>query len=517
MRTEYGGFEEVGATAVDRKNFKRDLNCFIGEYDAEMIVQRLTNKKEYLWDFSFEYTVDSNGCLTGLFWADEVSKQNYLAFDDVISFDVTFKTNKYKMVFVPFTGIDNDFHNVNLGAGLIAKETTESYVWLLTCFLNAFGRQPKVVVTDQDAAMKAAIETVFTDSRHRLCMWHIMKKVEDKVGSTLCNDDTFKQCVCNIVRTDAIEPETFQKEWQEIIHDFGLLQNIWLETMFDLRSMWILAFYRDEHMSGLMRTTSRVFTHFHMTIEAQRYSHQKNDHDTSNTEPDFWIDSLLERHVAKLYTRAIFFNVQGEILASFDKCFSIIRDISAFGNGFFKGNYTKSHNNTNCDSISRVIINICKVLAKAHDEFSTSCSYSSNVNIDMANQVVHEIMFASECLCSRYFTNNEELIKIRDQLKGMIEKADESSKTSPVLKKKDMMASLLGYNQPSTSSVKLPPCIRNKGHGSHRRIKSKKEKAASRMGKRRRGCKVCGKIGHNIRTCKALVRPVVESAVSMDK
>lgn len=94
MRTEYGGFENVGATAVDCKNFKRDLKCFIGEYDAEMIVQRLSDKKEYLRDFSFEYTADANGCLTGLFWADEVSKMNFLTFGDVISFDATFKTNK---------------------------------------------------------------------------------------------------------------------------------------------------------------------------------------------------------------------------------------------------------------------------------------------------------------------------------------------------------------------------------------------------------------------------------------
>lgn len=86
------------------------------------------------------------------------------------------------MVFVPFTGIDNHFHNVNLGAGLIAKENVESYVWLLSCFLKAFGRQPKVVVTDQDPAIKQAVENVFTDSRHRLCMWHIMKKVSDKVS-----------------------------------------------------------------------------------------------------------------------------------------------------------------------------------------------------------------------------------------------------------------------------------------------------------------------------------------------
>ena len=85
------------------------------------------------------------------------------------------------MVFVPFTGIDNHCRNVTLGAGLLASESIESYKWLLQSFLNSFGKQPKVVVTDQDPAMKQAIEAVFDKSRHRLCIWHIMKKLADKV------------------------------------------------------------------------------------------------------------------------------------------------------------------------------------------------------------------------------------------------------------------------------------------------------------------------------------------------
>lgn len=184
----------------------------------------------------------------------------------------------------------------------------------------------------------------------------------------MCNDETFKRRVCNIVWTDSIEPDIFEKEWQDIINEFGLIQNVWLATMFDLRSMCIPAYYRDEHMTGLMRTTSRsesenqffgvisnsqltlveFFSHFDTAIEAQRYTHRKNDHDTRNTIPDFWTESNIERHAAELYTRAIFFDVQEEIYASFNKCFSVnvkeegeytrffIRDSEAFGKGFFE-------------------------------------------------------------------------------------------------------------------------------------------------------------------------------------
>ncbi|XP_076903004.1 protein FAR1-RELATED SEQUENCE 5-like [Bidens hawaiensis] len=113
MRTQYCGFEKVGATKDDCKNFKQGLNCYIGEYDAT----RLCAKKTFSSDYSFEYDVNDDLELIRMFWADETSKSNYIAFGDIISFYATFKTNKYKMVFVPFTAIDNHCHSVTVGVG----------------------------------------------------------------------------------------------------------------------------------------------------------------------------------------------------------------------------------------------------------------------------------------------------------------------------------------------------------------------------------------------------------------
>ncbi|XP_035829959.1 protein FAR1-RELATED SEQUENCE 5-like [Helianthus annuus] len=202
MRKRYGGFENVSATVDDCKNFRKRINSYIGEYDADML--------------------------------------NYIEFGDVISFDATFKTNRYKMVFVPFTGIDNHCRNVTVSAGLLASESIESYKWLLNSFLKSFGRQPNVVVTDQDPTMKQAIE---------------------EVGHELCNIDEFKRRMCDIVWTDSIEPEEFERQWKLVMIEFGLTENKWIDDMFGMRSMWIPAFYRHEPMSGLMRTTSRSESH----------------------------------------------------------------------------------------------------------------------------------------------------------------------------------------------------------------------------------------------------------------
>ena len=85
------------------------------------------------------------------------------------------------MILVPFTGIDNHNRCILFGAALLASESAKKYTWLLKRFKKIFGSAPKVVVTDQDPAMKIAIEEIFPDSRHRLCMWHIMQKLTGKV------------------------------------------------------------------------------------------------------------------------------------------------------------------------------------------------------------------------------------------------------------------------------------------------------------------------------------------------
>ncbi|XP_022003281.1 protein FAR1-RELATED SEQUENCE 5-like [Helianthus annuus] len=312
MRQRYGGFENVGATKDDFKNFRARIHSYIGEYDADMVINRLTDKKQFMVDYSFVHSVDENKQLIGLFWADGLCKRNYAEFGDVISFDATFKTNKYKMVFVPFTGIDNHCRNVTLGAGLLASESIESYKWLLQSFLDSFGKQPKVVVTDQDPAMKQAIEVVFDKSRHKLY---------------------FKRHMCDIVWTDSIAPETFEREWKLIMIEFVLTENKWVDDMFGMRSLWIPAFYHHEPMSRLMRTTSRsesenhffcqvansqltlveVFNHFDGAMDVQRFNHWKNDHISRNTTPDNWSETTLEEDAMKIYTRSIFADQQAEL------------------------------------------------------------------------------------------------------------------------------------------------------------------------------------------------------------
>ncbi|KAL9679734.1 hypothetical protein QQ045_017600 [Rhodiola kirilowii] len=116
-----GGFMNIGATITDYKNFKRDLKLYNGLNDAQMVVDNLSDKIKTCPGYSFEYFLDEEGILTRLFWADVISMRDNMIFGDVVSFDATYRMNKYNLVFVPFTGVDNQLRSVTLTAGLISK------------------------------------------------------------------------------------------------------------------------------------------------------------------------------------------------------------------------------------------------------------------------------------------------------------------------------------------------------------------------------------------------------------
>jgi hypothetical protein len=88
-----GSIKNVHGTALDFKNFKRDINCFIGDSDAQMLINKMENRKKYVPKFSFEYVVE-DAEFSSMFWADEVAKCNFQEFGDIISFDATYRTNK---------------------------------------------------------------------------------------------------------------------------------------------------------------------------------------------------------------------------------------------------------------------------------------------------------------------------------------------------------------------------------------------------------------------------------------
>ncbi|XP_074265633.1 protein FAR1-RELATED SEQUENCE 5-like [Silene latifolia] len=245
-------------TEVDFKNFVRDIKTYIGNFDAQMFVENLIGKKDTCSSFYLDFIVDENKCLAGVFWADPICIKNYMLFGEVLSADATYETNKYDMVFVPFTGVDHHKRCITFGAGLIGDESIECYTWLFKTFLEAMGGcQPRIIITDQDKSMKSVVPEVFKESTHRLCMWHIMKKLREKVSYQLFQDEDLKTRLNRCVWNNQHEPDEFEEQWGKIMTDYQLVEHEWFSDLYDLREQWIPAYFKDVSMSGLMRVTSK--------------------------------------------------------------------------------------------------------------------------------------------------------------------------------------------------------------------------------------------------------------------
>ncbi|PNX73244.1 hypothetical protein L195_g029143, partial [Trifolium pratense] len=100
-----------------------------------------------------------DGRMKSLFWTDGSSRSNYFCFGDVLTFDTTYQKNKYNYPLVVFSWCNHHSQTVIFGAALVSDETTETYKWMLNCFLECReGKQPKAVVTYGDGAMMEAIK-----------------------------------------------------------------------------------------------------------------------------------------------------------------------------------------------------------------------------------------------------------------------------------------------------------------------------------------------------------------------
>ncbi|XP_074291851.1 protein FAR1-RELATED SEQUENCE 5-like [Silene latifolia] len=177
------GYENIGATLIDFKNFQRDIKCYIGLRDADLFIDRLEKLKATQPQFYFAYDVDPQNRLTKFFWADAT----YLL-----------------KIIVPQLS-DSNYH----------CSMSSSFTRLFNNNVTAF-------------------PSVFKTARHRYCMWHITQKITDKVGSRSAETRTSLLASTPLFGT-RYGAVGVRIEVAKVISDFELEDNDWLTTMFDDR------------------------------------------------------------------------------------------------------------------------------------------------------------------------------------------------------------------------------------------------------------------------------------------
>ena len=72
--------------------------------------------------FFFSIDLDEYDRLKNVLWVDSRSRITYKYFEDVITFDTIYLTNKYDMSFAYFVGVNHHDQSILLGCRLISHE-----------------------------------------------------------------------------------------------------------------------------------------------------------------------------------------------------------------------------------------------------------------------------------------------------------------------------------------------------------------------------------------------------------
>jgi hypothetical protein len=87
---------------------------------------------------------------------------SYEYFRAAITFDTTYLTNRYNMLFAPFVEVNHHGQSILFGGGLLLNEDTNTFIWLFETWLKCMNyKAPNTIIINQDRAMKNAIEIVF--------------------------------------------------------------------------------------------------------------------------------------------------------------------------------------------------------------------------------------------------------------------------------------------------------------------------------------------------------------------
>ncbi|XP_019174289.1 PREDICTED: protein FAR1-RELATED SEQUENCE 5-like [Ipomoea nil] len=172
LKHQSGGSPLVGFTSRDAYNsLAFDTVKSLDGTDSNSLIEIFRRRQSNESDFFFDFEVDSDSRLCNFFWRDGQMRRDYELFGDLLVHDTTYRTNKYDMICGPFVGMNHHCMNVMFGCGFLKNERIESFVWLFKAFLRSMdGKCPQSIMTDQCAAMAAAISIVFPSSRHRLCI-----------------------------------------------------------------------------------------------------------------------------------------------------------------------------------------------------------------------------------------------------------------------------------------------------------------------------------------------------------
>jgi len=282
--------------------------------------------------------VDIDDKVCNIFWADDKMVVDYDHFGDVVCLDTIYRTNKDLQPFVQFMGVNHHNQAIIFAAALLFDDTVESLKWLFNTFLEAMsGKKPKVILTDQDAAIAEAVNSILPETSHRICVWQMYQNVLKHLSHLVKDIESFS-CDFRSCIYESNYEEAFVHAWEGLLDKYGLQQNEWLRWMFREREKWSIVygsntFFLDmkgthvvEDLSNNLRSylnsdqdALQIFKIFERVVNEQRVKEIHANDEMTRCMPRLLGNVVLLKHASASYTPKAFEIFQKE----YEKCLNV--------------------------------------------------------------------------------------------------------------------------------------------------------------------------------------------------
>ncbi|XP_062190533.1 protein FAR1-RELATED SEQUENCE 6-like isoform X1 [Phragmites australis] len=337
---------DSGITSSTQIEFKtkidRNRKLKLAEGDLEALLGFFNKMQDQNPCFFYSLDMNEQGQLRNVFWADAKSRSSYNYFGDVVAVNVTNFSDQYDMQFVSFVGTNHHAQPVLLGCGLLAGRSLGAYVWLFDTWLRCMNaKQPHSIITNYCHDVAIAIRKVFPNARHRFCLWHILNELREKLEELEKKDEVIS--TFSTLAYDSVTMPHFDKEWQEMIHQFHLEGNEWLSKLYEVRTQWAPVYVKDSFWAGMSvtdrsdsatdyfdgwltsGTSLKMFVEqYEEAVKSKLEKESYEDLRSSQMRPPMMTGLPVEEQAAKVYTTEIFQKFLNEIGHSFHCNYTIL-------------------------------------------------------------------------------------------------------------------------------------------------------------------------------------------------
>ncbi|XP_022889592.1 protein FAR1-RELATED SEQUENCE 4-like isoform X2 [Olea europaea var. sylvestris] len=349
---QYGAyhFPVLSSENIVRNQHDRGRYLSLEDGGAQVVLEFLAHMQEENPKFFYALDFNEEHRLRNVFWVDDKGIEEYAYFGDVVSFDMTYFTNKFKIPLVLFIGVNHHIQPTLLGCAFIADQTVHTFVWLMQTWRLAMGKEsPRIILTDQNDAIKAAVPVVFPDTHHFFHLWNVLEKIPTHHFFHLWNvlekiprhldyqspwHDTFMKKLRKCIYRSWTE-ELFEKRWRKLLQRFRLREDRWMQSLYEDRKLWVPTFMKGMSFAGLYvatrseslnsffdkyinRETSLkdLIGQYKLILEDMYEEEAKANFDAWHETPELKSPSPFEKQMFLVYTHEIFKKFQIEVLGA---------------------------------------------------------------------------------------------------------------------------------------------------------------------------------------------------------